>query len=122
MKFRFLMIFSALGLLGYGLGMLFATEMLMSLFDMGVSMNAGRVLGATYLGFAVLDWQARSATGGPLRSAIVLANFVANAASVPVILLSINGGLINGMGWGGLGFHAVLALGFAYFLINPNAD
>ena len=122
MKLKALMVFSSLGLLGYGLGMLFATEMLMSLFDMGVSLNAGRVLGATYLGFAVLDWQARNAASGELRNAIVQANFVANAASVPVILLSITGGLINAMGWGGLGFHAVLALGFAYFLFNPHAE
>jgi pilus assembly protein TadC len=121
MKYRYFMIASAVAYLGFGLPFLFAAEFMMNLFGMPLSPGVARVLGASYIGYGVLNWQARSAEDSELRRAIILSNFVIHLISLPVTLIGLNTGLVNSLGWAAAGFHLVFGLGFAYYLWKPKA-
>ncbi len=104
----------------FGLGFLFVTQQLVSLY--GVTLNAGGVFvgqlyGAVLISFGVLDWSARLVSDSKGLQAVVLANLVALGLSFLIALSSQLTGVggVNQLGWSTVVLFLLLTLGFAYF-------
>ena len=82
-----------------------------------------QLLGAAFLGFAVLTWSARNATDSQARKAIVLALFVGNCVGFIIALIGQIRNVVNAVGWLTVAIYLLLALGFGYFqFVKPAAE
>jgi hypothetical protein len=75
----------------------------------------GQLLGAAFLGFAVLSWSARNAAESEARRAIVLAFFIGDLVGFAVALIGQLGEVVNAVGWSTVGIYLLFAVGFGYF-------
>ncbi len=75
----------------------------------------GRLLGAAFIGFAVLTWSARNANDSTARRAIVLALFIGNAAGFAVALIGQINNVVGALGWSTVAIYLLLAIGYGYF-------
>jgi hypothetical protein len=84
---------------------------------------AGQLLGAAFIGFAVLTWSARNASDSAARKAIVLSLVVGNGVGFIVSLLGQLNNVVGALGWSTVAIYLLLALGFGYFQISkPSAE
>jgi hypothetical protein len=76
----------------------------------------GQVLGACFLGNAVLFWFAKDAPVSETLMAICRAFFVFNGVALVVSLIAQLSGVMNAVGWSSVAIYLLLGLGWAYFL------
>jgi hypothetical protein len=84
--------------------------------DSNAAMNyMGQLLGAAFIGFAVLTWWARNANDSTARRAIVLAFFIGNVAGFVVALIGQLNEVVNTLGWSTVAIYLLFALAYGYF-------
>jgi hypothetical protein len=120
MKVKNLLIVSAIVLLVFGIGFLFAPIWTMDLFD--ITIGAGgilvtQLLAATFLGFAVLNWVGRNYIAPNDVRSIILANIVADTVGFIASLLQKLDGVGNNWSWIPIALYLLFALGFGYSLL-----
>lgn len=126
MKAKYILAIAAIILLVFGLGLLFSPVWVMNLF--GVSLGPDgvlmtEVLGAAFLGFAVLNWLTRTFTVPEDLRPIILANFVLNAVGFVVTLLEKLDGVGNVWGWIPVALFLVFGLAFGYsYLVRSTIE
>ncbi len=86
----------------------------------GVSLNASgdlfaRVIGSAAVGFALVNWGCRDAGPSRLFTMVLYGNLSEKVIQVVLILLALNAGVFNSMGWVMLTLQALIGVGFAYF-------
>jgi len=76
----------------------------------------GQLLGASLLGFGVLNWSARSFGAGEPARAVLTANLAADAVGFIFSLIGQLGGVpgVNALGWSTVLIYLILTAGFAY--------
>ena len=102
----------------FGLGFVFTPEQLMSVY--GATPDAStnymaQLLGAALIGIAVILWLCKDAEDSPVRQAILLGLFVAEAVGFVVALITQLGGTVNTLGWSTVIIYLLFTLGFGYF-------
>jgi len=118
MKFSYLMLFTAIVGVGFGVAAILAPALLLALYGMIVDATAMflmRLYGTELIGFGMLAWLARNATETEARRAIVPALCVYHAVGFFVTLLAQLSGVMNALGWMIVTLYLLLALGFGYF-------
>ncbi|MEE9599568.1 MAG: hypothetical protein V3V66_03825 [Anaerolineales bacterium] len=118
MKIKSLMVINAIVALVFGAGFILAPGQGISLY--GVEETAAlkytvQLIGAAFLGFAVLTWSARNSPESEARGAIVLALFIADGVGFVLSLIGQLGNVLNALGWSTVAIYLLLALGFGYF-------
>jgi hypothetical protein len=111
----------------FGLGFILMPTQVLALY--GVAANAqvaatAQLLGAAYVGFAVLNWLARTLPEGDrgLR-AVLMGNLTSNALGFAVTLINqlTVPGVTNGLIWSSVILYLLFALGAGYLLFMPSA-
>lgn len=125
MKLRNLSTVAAVVSILLGLGLVLVPGRLASPYGLELD-EAGlmvlRLLGAAFLGYAVLNWFARNAEQSKARQAIILAQFVGNAMAFIAALANQLSGVPNAVGWVAVVAYLLFALGFGYFqFVKPSA-
>lgn len=124
MTIRTLMIVNAIIAGLFGIGFVLVPGQLLSQY--GITPDpafnlVGQLLGAAFIGFAVLTWAARNTTDSEARRAILLALFVGDAIGFIVALIAQLGGIVNALGWSTVVIYLLLALGWGYFrFVQPS--
>ena len=118
MKLRTLMTINAVVAAVFGVALVLVPGQVVSQY--GVEATAilkypGQLLGAAFVGFAVLTWSARNADDSAARRAIVLALFICNAVGFVVALIGQLNNVVGPLGWSTVAIYLLLALGFGYF-------
>ncbi len=124
MKIRTLMIVNAIVAGLFGIGFVLVPGQVLSQY--GITTDAafvlvGQLLGAAFIGFAVLTWAARNSTDSEARRAILLALFVGDAIGFIVALIAQLGGIVNALGWSTVAIYLLLAIGWGYFRFTKPA-
>jgi len=126
MKLSNLFIVNAVIALGYGISLVLVPATVLSLHGMtqGPSERlAGQFFGAALIALGLLTWFARNAADSEARRAIVLAQSISTAIGVIVGVLGTLSGVMNAVGWLGVGLYLLLALGYGYFqFLKPSAS
>ena len=104
----------------FGLGFFLVPAMVFAQYGPGATttneIDLGRLLGASYLGYAVLAWVARSITDTDARRKIVLANFVLTVLTLALFLkTTLIDGASTGPNWFNIVLMALFVIGFGYF-------
>lgn len=125
MNIRVLMIVNTFVAGLFGIGFVLIPGQLLSQY--GITTDAalaliGQLLGATFIGFAVLTWAARNTTDSEARRAIILALFVGDVIGFIVALIAQLGGVVNALGWSTVAIYLLLAFGWGYFLFTKPAE
>jgi hypothetical protein len=101
----------------FGLAFVLVPTQTLALYDMSVD-EAGlfmtRLLGAAFLGFAIINWLVRDAGPSRERQAIALALFVSLGVGFISSLLGQLAGVANALGWLTVALYLVFSLGFGY--------
>ena len=120
MKVKHILIISALVLLVFGIGFLFAPVWTMGLFEITIGVGGilmVQLLAAAFLGFAVLNWMGRNyAVPEDVRS-LIWANFVANTIGFVVCLVQKLDGVGNAWCWVPIALYLLFALAFGYSIV-----
>ena len=117
MKLSYLMVANAVVNMIFGIAFVLVPGLVLGVYGvMAMERPVEQLLGVELIGFAVLNWFARNATGGETLRAILLANFVANALGFIVTLLLSLSGVPNALVWSAVVIPLLFALGFGYFL------
>jgi hypothetical protein len=121
MKVKSFFTIAAVVTLIFGLGFLITASWTTNLF--GITIDTGGVLmtqllGAAFLGFAVLNWMARSFAVPQDVHHIILANFVADAVGFVVALWQKLNGTGNAWFWLPVALYLLFALAFGYFYLT----
>jgi hypothetical protein len=74
-----------------------------------------RLMGAAFIGFAVLTWLARNANESAARRAIVVALLVGDVVGFIAALMGQLADVVNSLGWSTVAIYLLLALGWGYF-------
>lgn len=128
MKAKNFLIIEAIALLIVGLAFLINATWVMNLFGITLGSPDGvimaQLLGAAVLGFAVLNWVARSFTIAEDMRPIILANFVMNAVGFGVTLWhKVVADVGNAWSWVPIALLLLSALLFAYgYLVRENFE
>ena len=120
MKARFILVVSAIVLLVFGLGFIISPQWTMELFDITVEPGGilmTQLLGAGFVGFAILNWMARNVTVYEDASPILWANFFMNSIGFVVALLQRLDGLGNAWSWVPVALYLLFALAFGYCIL-----
>src|SRR6185436_4611294 len=118
---RVVLIVGAAAALIFGLALALMPEQMLMGFGLDAPAAArvlSRDVGATLLGFAVLNWFGRNATGMALR-AILVANLFVQAAELVVNGIEIGMGELPMAAAGGLAIHIILGALFVWALYRP---
>lgn len=122
MKLNTLLLVSAVLALICGLAFILFPGILMSFVGTMGGVIITQVLGANFIGFAVLNFFARNIQDGEALRVVVLANLVSEALG---LVLGLYAQLTTGgswFGWLSIIVYLLLALGFGYFLLmGPRA-
>ena len=117
MKLSNLLVVSAVIAAFFGVGLVVATGPLLSIYGMTVDKTGtviAQLFGSLLVGFAVLNWFARTVTDPEARRAVVLGNLAGDAVGFVVILLGQLSGIANTLGWSNVAIYLLLTLAFAY--------
>ena len=120
MKARFVMTLSVICLLIFGLGFIFAPQWTLDLFDIAIEPGGvlmTQLLGAGFVGFAIMNWLARNFTVHADATPVLTANFFMNAIGFIVALNHMLDGLSNAWGWVPTALYLLFALAFGYCLL-----
>ncbi len=118
MKLNYLMLFTTIVGVGFGIAAVLAPALLMAMYGLVVNSTAiflMRLYGTELFGFGVLAWLARNTAEAEARRAIVPAFCIYHAVGFIVSLLTQLSGLTNPLGWTTVILYLLLALGFGYF-------
>lgn len=104
----------------FGLGFFLLPATVMAQYGPGTpstnEIDLGRLLGASYLGYAILAWVARSITEADARRKIVLVNLVLTVLSLALFLkTTLIDGASTGPNWFNVVLMALFVIGFGYF-------
>lgn len=72
------------------------------------TMYVSRLFGTTLLAFSILIWLARRSSSLDFRRGLNLGLFVYYLTSLVVLILAMNDGMMNLLGWSVVGLHLVL--------------
>ena len=126
MKINTLMVINAIVAVVFGAGFILAPGQVVSLYgveDTAALKYTVQLLGAAFLGFAVLTWSARNSPESEARGAIVLALFIADGVGFVLALVGQLGNVVNALGWLTVAIYLLLALGFGYFqFVKPTSS
>ncbi len=126
MKLKTLLVINAILLGLFGLTSLLAPEASATPYGLTLdplSKHLNQVLGAFFLGLAVLSWMSRKVTDSNALRAILLAFFISYVISMIISIIDILSGLGNALGWSSVALYLLLLLGFGYYLfVNPSAS
>jgi Trk-type K+ transport system membrane component len=81
-----------------------------------------QLMGAAFVGFAVLTWLARNASDSDARRAIVLALIVSDGIGFIAALIAQLADVVNSLGWSTVAIYLLLALGWGYFQFAKPAE
>jgi len=126
MKLKTLLVINAILLGLFGLTSLLAPEASATPYGLTLdplSKHLNQVLGAFFLGLAVLSWMSRKVTDSNALRAILLAFFISYVISMIISIIDILSGLGNALGWSSVAIYLLLLLGFGYYLfVKPSAS
>lgn len=125
MKLNTLMVINAIVAALFGIAFVLVPAQVIQLY--GITVDAplkyvGQLLGAAFVGFAILTWLARNATDSDARRAIVLALFVSDGVGFVVALIGQLAGVVNSFGWLNVAIYLLFALGWGYFQFTRPAS
>ena len=119
MKLSTLMIINAVVAAAFGVAFVLVPSQVVSLYGIEdaseILIYVGRLLGAAFVGFAVLTLSARNASDSDARRAIVLALLISDGIGFIVALMGQLAEVVNSLGWSTVAIYLVLALGWGYF-------
>lgn len=118
----FLALTGTVGVL-FGLGFLFATESLLSLYGASSPIDAGAALNARYFGTAllawgVINWLVRTSHDREAIRAVLLGNVVGDVLGLLVTFQGLLAGSMNALGWTTVLVYVLLAAGSLFFLMG----
>jgi hypothetical protein len=126
MKFKTLLVINAILLGFFGLTSLLAPEASATPYGVTLdplSKHLNQLLGAFFLGLAVLAWMARRVTAPDAIRAILLAFIISYSIAMIVTIIDVLSGLGNALGWSSVAIYLLMLLGFGYFLfVKPSAS
>jgi uncharacterized membrane protein YfcA len=117
MKLSNLLIVSAAIAAFFGIGLVVVTGPLLAIYGMTVDKTGtviAQLFGSLLIGFAVLNWFARTVTDPEARRAVVLGNLAGDAVGFVVILLGQLAGIANTLGWSNVAIYLLLTLAWMY--------
>ena len=119
MKLSMMMIINAVVAAVFGVAFVLVPSQSISLYGIEeaseILILVLRLMGASFIGFAVLTWLARNASDSDARRAIVLALIVSDAIGFIAALIAQLADVVNSLGWSTVAIYLLLALGFGYF-------
>ena len=124
MKIKTIMSIKAIVVIFFGLGFLFLTRTIMSLFGMSVDsggITTGQLLGQMYTLIALLLWLCRNTTEASTKKAFAISVTIGDAIGTVVSLLAVLSGSMNALGWSAVAIYLIFTIGFGYFLLNPES-
>ncbi len=124
MKLSTLFIINAVVSALFGIAFVLVPGQVVSLYGVEATATlnyAGQLLGAAFVGFAVLTWSARNSNDSTARRAIVLALFIGNAAGFAVALIGQVDNVVGALGWSTVAIYLLLAIGYGYFQFTKPA-
>jgi hypothetical protein len=114
-----MMIINAVVAAVFGVAFVLVPDQVTSLYGVEdpseVLIYVGRLMGAAFIGFAVLTWLARNVNDSTARRAIVFALLVSDAIGFIVALMGQLADVVNSLGWSTVAICLIRALGFGYF-------
>jgi len=118
MKLSTLFVINAILALLFGLGFLLIPTTLVSFY--GIQLDAAavyvaRLLGAAYLGYAIISWLFQNSKAASEVRTFVLTLFVTESLAFVVSLVYQLQGLANALGWSTVVIFLLMAAGFGYF-------
>ncbi len=117
MSLKLVFTINAILSLVFGLGFLFAPEMVLSQYAVTVGVGGAwmtRFFGATVLGWGVLVWFMRDAGSSDAREAVLTGLFVAMLAGLIVAVMAQVEGVANVLGWSTVVLYAFFAAAYGY--------
>jgi len=119
MTFKLICIINSVLAFGFGIAFVIAAEPTMAMYatEGAPGLTPGglltaNLLGAAFIGFGVVSFQARDAADSVARRAIALGFVVGNVIGAVMTILGINSGASNALGWSTVAIYALLAAGF----------
>ena len=119
MTFKLVCIINSVLAFGFGIAFVIAAEPTMAMYAIegAPGMTPGglltaNLLGAAFIGFGVISYQARDAADSVARRAITLGFVVGNVIGAVMTILGITSGTVNALGWSTVAIYALLAAGF----------
>jgi len=115
MTFNLVCIINAVIAFGFGIAFVVGAEPTAAMYGLTLSPGGlllARLLGAAFLGYGVITFQARNAADSPARQAIALGLVVGNAIGGVIALLGVTSGVVNALGWSSVAIYLLLAAGF----------
>jgi hypothetical protein len=124
MKIKTMMTIKAIVVFFFGLGFIFVTKSLMSIYGMSTDIGgivAGKLLGQMYLVISLLLWLCRNSTDNITKSAFARGITIGDAVGTAVSLWAVLSGGMNWLGWSAVVIYLFFTIGFGYFVIRPEA-
>ena len=124
MKIKSMMSFKAIVVVFFGLGFLFITQTIMSLYGMNVNsggITVARLLGQMYILIALLLWLCRNTSDATTKKAFAISVTIGDAIGTIVSLLAVLSGAMNAFGWSAVGIYLIFTIGFGYFILKPES-
>jgi len=112
---------AAAGSILFGLAFLLVPAGLLSLYGITLDPSnqyVARYFGSALLGFAALNWLARSATSGPALRGILVGGFVVSITGLVVAIFQLLYGSGNALVWSTAVIYFLLSLGFGDFVFR----
>jgi sensor histidine kinase YesM len=126
MKLKTILVINAILLGLFGLTSLLAPEASATPYGLTLdplSKHLNQVLGAFFLGLAVLSWMSRKVTDSIALRAILVAFSISYIISLIISIKDILSGLGNALGWSSVVLYLLLLIGFGYYLfVKPSAS
>lgn len=81
-----------------------------------------QLMGAAFIGFALITWFAKGAEDSEARSAISLGICFGDTIGCILCIMAAAGDVVNALGWSSVAIYLLIAAGFGYFrFIKPSA-
>jgi hypothetical protein len=119
MTFKLVCTINSVLALGFGIAFVVAAEPAMAMYatEGAPGLTPGgllvtQLLGAAFIGFGVVSFQARDASDSVARRAIALGFVVGNAIGALISILGVTSGAANALGWSSVAIYALLAAAF----------
>jgi hypothetical protein len=124
MKIKSMMSIKAIVVIFFGLGFLFITQTIMSLYGMNVNSGGiavARLLGQMYILIALVLWLCRNTTEATTKKGFAISVTIGDAIGTVVSLLAVLSGAMNAFGWSAVAIYLIFTIGFGYFILKPES-
>lgn len=118
MTIRNLLIVNAIIAVLFGLAFVLIPAPLLKLYDVELNANGlfvAQLLGASFIGYAIITWSLRDEGDGSVRQNLLLALFVSYAIGFVLSLIAQLNNLANALGWSTVAIYLLLGLASGYF-------